>query len=296
MRWPLRLLLISLSFAVPASAQSRIDCNALKSHILGETVHYCVLLPPGYDSAPASPSSLRYPVLYFLHGLGENEQTLFKTGGWNLIEDLRQQHKVSDFLIVTPEAKASFYVNSADGKVRYSDFFLQEFIPYIEGKYRIRREPKARAISGISMGGYGALRFAFTDPEIFSSVSAQSAALMTESPQGLNAASRSGTPLGAVLSPVFGNPINVRHWQENQPSSLARKNKIGIGKLAIYFNCGREDEYGFEVGATALDRQLQEEHIKHEFHLYPGNHSASYFGEHLGEVMEFHSRIFGAGK
>jgi S-formylglutathione hydrolase FrmB len=296
MRWPLRFLLLSLLFAVPASAQSRIDCNALKSRILGETVHYCVLLPPGYDSAPASHSSLRYPVLYFLHGLGENEQTLFKTGGWNLIEDLRQQHKVSDFLIVTPEAKASFYVNSADGKVRYSDFFLQEFMPYIEGKYRIRREPKARAISGISMGGYGALRFAFADPEIFSAVSAQSAALMTESPQGLNAASRSGTPLGAVLSPVFGNPINVRHWQENQPSSLARKNKIGIGKLAIYFNCGREDEYGFEVGATALDRQLQEEHIKHEFHLYPGNHSASYFGEHLGEVMEFHSRIFGAGK
>jgi S-formylglutathione hydrolase FrmB len=296
MSWPLRFLLISLSFAIPASAQSRIDCNALESRVLGETVHYCVLLPPSYDSVPANRSSQRYPVLYFLHGLGENEQTLFKTGGWNLIEDLRQQHKVSDFLIVTPEAKASFYVNSADGKVRYSDFFLQEFIPYIEGKYRIRRERKARAISGISMGGYGALRFAFADPEIFSAVSAQSAALMTESPQGLNAASRSSTPLGAVLSPAFGNPINLRHWQENQPSSLARKNKLGISKLAIYFNCGREDGYGFEVGATALDRQLQEEHIKHEFHLYPGNHSASYFGEHLGEVMEFHSRMFGAGQ
>jgi S-formylglutathione hydrolase FrmB len=102
--------------------------------------------------------------------------------------------------------------------------------------------------------------------------------------------------LGAVLSPVFGNPINVRHWQENQPSSLARKNKVGVGNLAIYFNCGREDEYSFEVGAIALDRQLQEEHIKHEFHLYPGNHSASYFGEHLGEVMEFHSRMFGDGQ
>ena len=75
-----------LWFATSASAQSHIDCDALKSHILGDTVHYCVLLPPSYDSAPAK----RYPVLYFLHGLGENEQTLFKTGGWNLIEDLRQ--------------------------------------------------------------------------------------------------------------------------------------------------------------------------------------------------------------
>jgi S-formylglutathione hydrolase FrmB len=235
-------------------------------------------------------------VLYFLHGLGENEQTLFKTGGWNLIEDLRQQHKVGDFLIVTPEARASFYVNSADGKVRYSDLFLQEFVPYIETNYRIQRERKARAITGISMGGYGALRFAFAHPEMFSAVSAQSAPLMTESPQELNAALRSGTPLGRLLGSVFGNPIDVSHWKGNDPFSLARKNRVGIGKVAIYFNCGRDDEYDFEVGAAALDKLLQEEHIKHEFHLYPGNHSASYFGAHIGEVMEFHSQVFGAEK
>src|SRR5579863_7694887 len=174
MRWLLRFLCFFF-LAISASAQSRIECDALKSRNLGDAVHYCVLLPPSYDASPAK----RYPVLYFLHGLGENEQTLFKTGGWNLIEDLRQQHKVGDFRIVTTEAKASFYVNSADGKVRYSDFFLQEFIPYIEGKYRIRRERTSRAISGISMGGFGALRFAFANPGMFSAVSAQSAALMT---------------------------------------------------------------------------------------------------------------------
>jgi len=281
-----------LFLTISASAQSRIDCNALKSRILGEMVHYCVLLPPSYDSVPAK----HYPVLYFLHGLGENEQTLFKTGGWNLIEDLRQQHKIVDFLIVTPEAKASFYVNSADGKVRYSDFFLQEFIPYIEANYRIRREPKARAITGISMGGYGALRFAFAKPDMFSAVSAQSAALINDSPKELDAALRAGTPWGRLLGSVFGNPIDVAHWKQNDPFSLARKNKVGIGKLAMYFNCGRDDEYDFEVGAAALDKQLTEEHIKHEFHLYPGNHSASYFGAHIGEVMEFHSQLFGAGK
>jgi S-formylglutathione hydrolase FrmB len=284
----LRFLSVVLWFTLFASAQSRIDCNALKSRILGETVHYCVLLPASYDSAPAK----RFPVLYFLHGLGDNEQTLFKTGGWNLIEDLRRQHKVGDFLIVTPDAKASFYVNSADGKVRYSDFFLREFIAYIEAKYRIQKERKSRAISGISMGGYGALRFAFADPAIFSAVSAQSAALMSESPKELNAASRSGTPLAMVLNSAFGSPINLAHWRENEPSSLARKNRSGIAQLAIYFNCGREDEYGFETGAEALDQQLQKEHIKHEFHLYPGGHSASYFGAHLGEVMEFHSQMF----
>jgi S-formylglutathione hydrolase FrmB len=281
-----------LLLAISASAQSRIDCNAVKSRILGDTVHYCILLPPSYDSTPTK----HYPVLYFLHGLGENEQTLFKTGGWNLIEDLREQHKIDDFLIVTPEARASFYVNSADGKVRYSDFFLQEFIPYVETHYRIRRERNSRAITGISMGGYGALHFAFAYPDKFSAVSAQSAALITDSPQELNAALRAGTPMGKLLGSVFGNPIDAPHWKENDIFSLAKKNKVGISKLAIYFNCGRDDEYDFEVGATALDKQLQEERIQHEFHLYPGNHSTLYFGAHIAEVMEFHSKMFEAGK
>ena len=217
LRWP-RFVPFLLFLAISAAAQSRIDCNALKSHTLGETVHYCVLLPPGYDSAPAR----RYPVLYFLHGLGENEQTLFKTGGWNLIEDLRQQHKISDFLIVTPEAKASFYVNSADGKVRYSDFFLQEFIPYIETNYRIRRERKARAITGISMGGYGALRFAFADPNMFSAVSAQSAALMTESP--------ARPQRRATLRNSAGQAAGIRLRQSHQRSPLEGKRSIFVGQ------------------------------------------------------------------
>ena len=250
-----------------------------------------MLLPAGYDAA-AGHASQRYPVLYFLHGLGDNEQSLFKSGGWNLVEDLRQQHKIGDFLIVTPEAKGSFYINSADGKVRYSDFFLHEFIPYIESKYRIRRERGSRAISGISMGGYGALRFAFANPNLFSSVSAQSGALMTESPRELTAAMRSGTPLGGLLGSVFGNPVNPAHWKQNDPFSLAKRNKLPIAKLAIYFNCGRDDEFSFEEGAEALDKQLQAEGIKHEFHLYPGNHRATYFLSHLGETMQFHWKVF----
>jgi S-formylglutathione hydrolase FrmB len=74
LRW---LVLFLVPFLVgQAHAQGRIDCNALQSHILGETVHYCVMLPPDYDAATAGHSPRRYPVLYFLHGLGDNEQTL----------------------------------------------------------------------------------------------------------------------------------------------------------------------------------------------------------------------------
>jgi S-formylglutathione hydrolase FrmB len=283
-------------FSTCVSAQSRIDCNALKSTILHDTVHYCVMLPASYDAAIAAHPPRRYPVLYFLHGLGDNEQTLFKSGGWELMQDLHDQGKMKDYLVVTPEAKASFYINSANGRVRYSDFFIREFIPYIESHYSIRRERSSRAISGISMGGYGALRFAFAHPELFSSVSAQSAALITEPPGKINSSVRSAGQLGRLLTSAFGNPINVAHWNKNSPFVLAKQNRAAIAKLSIYFNCGTEDEFGFEKGAAALDKQLTTEGIKHEFHLYPGNHSAAYFLDHLPEVLMFHSRLFGETK
>jgi S-formylglutathione hydrolase FrmB len=285
--WLVLLLVALLVGQCPA--QGRIDCNALQSHILGESVHYCVMLPPDYDAATAGHSPRRYPVLYFLHGLGDNEQGLFKGGGWDLIQDLRQKGQVPDFLVVAPEGRRTFYINSADGRVRYSDFFIREFIPYIESHYSIRRERSARAISGFSMGGYGALRFASAHPELFSSVSAQSAALMTEPPQQ----AKSGQ-----LGVVFGNPIDVRHWNENSPFALAKRNRAQIraSGLSIYFNCGTEDEFGFDKGAAELHRQLQAEGIQHEYHLYPGNHGAEYFLAHLGEVLKFHARTFAAAK
>lgn len=293
MKRALSLFLFFLNFCASVAAQSRIDCNALNSHILNQSVHYCVYIPEGYDAGAAQQPPKRYPVLYFLHGLGDNEQTLFNSGGWTMLADLRSQHKLGDFLIVAPEGKRSFYINSADGSVRYSDFFLREFLPHIESKYRTRPGRAGRAISGISMGGYGALRFAFAHPELFSAVSAQSAALITESPQTLDAASRTGAPLGGVLGAVFGNPIQVTHWNENSPFVLARRNAAGLKTMAIYFNCGQDDNYGFEKGAAALHEELQKLGVKHEYHSYPGDHSFSYFISHFDEVMEFHSRAFG---
>jgi len=276
-----------------ASAQSRIDCSALNSRLLKQVIRYCVYLPAGYDAGAAEHPARRYPVLYFLHGLGDNEQTLFNSGGWTLVDELRNQHKLGDFLIVAPEGRRTFYINSDDGSVRYNDFFLQEFLPHIEGKYRIHSGRAGRAISGISMGGYGALRFAFAHPELFSAVSAQSAALITESPQALDSASQTGTPLAGVLGAVFGKPINVAHWNANSPFVLAKRNAPALRKTAIYFNCGQDDNYGFEKGAAALHEELQKESVKHEYHAYPGDHGLTYFLSHFAEVMEFHSKAFG---
>jgi S-formylglutathione hydrolase FrmB len=145
------------------------------------------------------------------------------------------------------------------------------------------------------MGGYGALRFAFAYPELFSAVSAQSAALILESPEELNAMAEEHSGGMGELAPLLGDPINVAHRKSNDPFRLAKKNKLALKKLDIYFNCGQNDNYGFEQGAAALDKQLTAEGVPHESHLYPGSHSVNYFLAHLGEVIEFHSRAFAKG-
>ncbi|HEY7353843.1 MAG TPA: alpha/beta hydrolase-fold protein [Terriglobales bacterium] len=275
-------------FSGSAAGQARVDCSAINSHILQRSVRYCVMLPTNY----ATERNKKYPVLYFLHGLGENEQTLLRSGGWGLIQDLHRENKIGDFLMVAPDGRGSFFINSADGQDRYSDFFLTEFLPYIETHYRALHGRKSRGVTGLSMGGYGALRVAFAKPDLFGSVSAQSPALMTESPHQLDADLKGAGPLTRLLGSVFGNPIDVAHWNQNSPFVLERKNRTRIQGLRIYINCGQQDEYGFAESAAAMHKQLVSEKIKHEFHLYPGGHNADYFLSHLGETIEFHWKAF----
>ena len=102
-----------------------------------------------------------------------------------------------------------------------------------------------------------------------------------------------GAPLAGVLAAVFGNPINVANWSENSVFVLAKQHTPALRKQEIYFNCGRDDNYGFEKGAAALDAELTREKISHGYRPYPGDHSLTYFLAHFAEVMEFHSRAFG---
>lgn len=268
-------------------ASGRVECNSVPSKILARPVPYCVLLPPTFDAE----KTRRYPILYFLHGLGDNEQTFLHTGGWNLVEDLREKGQLKEFLIATPAGAASFYINSRDGKVRYEDFLLQEFIPFIEDHYRVRSGRANRAISGISMGGYGALHLAFAHPQLFSSVSAHSAALIEKLPVFLSGNGSSPTTGRArVLGGVFGVPPDPAFWERNSPLTLART--VPLTGLKIYFDCGAEDDFGFDSGAVALDKVLTSRKIRHEFHLYPGRHDWPYFASHLEASLSFHSALF----
>jgi len=276
-----------LFLARPATAAGRAECRSLPSTLLGRKVAYCVLLPPSYDGEKTH----RYPVLYFLHGLGENEQVLPNSGGWNLIQDLWDQKRIGEFLIVTPDADRSFYINSRDGRVRYEDFFIREFLPYIETHYRIRADRQQRGISGVSMGGYGSLRFGFRYPRLFGSVSAHSAALVAKLPRA-----QLGPPgeqaLSIALGGAFGNPFDRAFWDRDSPFTVVRNSPRPVG-MKIYFDCGTEDEYGFNVGAQAFHDLLVSRGIPHEFHLYLGGHDEAYVAQHLPASLGFHSRAFG---
>ncbi|HKN74955.1 MAG TPA: alpha/beta hydrolase family protein [Candidatus Acidoferrum sp.] len=279
---------VSCIFLAPASrAAGRAECVSQPSKILARAVPYCVLLPPSYDTDKAR----RYPILYLLHGLGDNDQFLIHSGGMNLVEDLWERKQVGEFLIVTPAAGMSFYINSRDGKRRYEDFFLQEFIPGVEKRYRVQAARSSRGIAGISMGGYGALHIAFRHPQLFAAVGAHSAALIEKLPN-ISAQNSGQISQLRVLGDAFGSPFDSAFWNLNDPLRIART--ANLAGLKIYFDCGSEDDYGFDSGAEALDKLLTSRHIPHEFHLYPGGHDWTYFAEHLPALLEFEFHAFEA--
>src|SRR5579864_358331 len=288
------LLFLALLAAAGAHAQERADCRAFHSALLSSSVRYCVYLPASYSAADAK--TRKYPVLYLLHGLGGNEQSLALDGEWTRLQDLRREHMVGEFLVVAPDGWDTFYINSRDAKTPYSDFLVHEFIPFVEHTYRVRTERAARGITGFSMGGYGALRLAFANPELFGSVSAHSGALMRAPPQGMTAGASSGNLAAEQLANVFGNPIDRNFWDLNSPFVLARKNAAALMKMKIYFDCGTEDSYGFYRGASELHETLDSLKIPHEFHLYPGRHSVSYLLAHRDASFEFHWREFNLAK
>jgi S-formylglutathione hydrolase FrmB len=278
-------VLALFALGAPASAATgRVECNSISSKILSRPVPYCIVLPATFDSD----KTRHFPVLYYLHGLGDNEQFFVHSGVWNLVEDLRGRGQLKDFLVATPDGANTFYINSRDGQTRYEDFLLQEFFPLIEKRYRVLPGRANRAVAGVSMGGYGALHLAFRHPQLFTSVSAHSPALIDKLPAFLGSAPQS--PRSRVLGGTFGVPPDAVFWQQNSPLALART--ANLAGLRIYFDCGDQDDFGFETGAAALDKTLTSRHIPHEFHLYPGRHDPAYFAEHIPASLAFAARAF----
>jgi S-formylglutathione hydrolase FrmB len=287
-QFALAVLAFAFAAAAPDSlaAAGRAECRQVNSKVLGYAVPYCAFLPPGYDADP----SRRFPVLYFLHGLGENEQVLLESGGWQIIEDAWSQKTLGEFVLVAPAAGRTFYINSRDGKVRYEDFFIKEFLPAIESNYRIRAERRSRGITGISMGGYGALRFAFKYPQLFAAVSAHSAALI-ERPPDIKITPQQQAAISRLAGTAFGDPFDRAYWDRESPFTIVHNSPKPVA-LKIYFDCGTEDGFGFNNGAQDFHDLLQSRGIPNEFHLYPGGHTWTYFASHFPDSLEFQAKAF----
>ncbi len=288
------ILCFALAAALSAHSQERADCRAIHSALLHSPVRYCAYLPTSYSSP--NDKTRKYPILYLFHGLGGTQQTMAFDGEWTVLQDLRRQNKVGDFIVVSPEAWDTFYINSRDGSTLYGDFLLREFIPFIERTYRVKGTRATRGVTGISMGGYGAMRLAFAHPELFGSVSSHSGAMVRDRPQNMSTFAAPGILGADVLSRTFGDPIGKKFWDLNSPYVLARINAAELMKMKIYFDCGTEDEFGFYRGARELDETLKSLKIPHEFHLYPGGHDWAYFLAHRVESFQFHWNAFSAAK
>lgn len=144
----------------------------VSSHVLNQNINYSIYLPPSYNI-----SDIKYPVLYLLHGIGGNHRDWVKNGMATTMNQLITKEAIKEIIVVMPDGRDAFYCNNYNGKnFRYEDFFIGEFLPEIESRYRINPVRQARAIAGLSMGGYGTTFNAFKHPELFSAAYAMSAA------------------------------------------------------------------------------------------------------------------------
>ena len=273
--------LFVLLASTTAVASGRVECGSVTSKYMPRPVAYCALLPPSYDAH----AERKFPVLYFLHGLGGDQTLLVSSGGWNVIEDAQEQKQIGEFVVITPQADSSFYINSKNGHVRYEDFFIRNFIPQMERHFRLLGGREARAIGGVSMGGYGALRFAFKYPQLFVAVIAHMPALLPQLPRG---SSQAG--LAPYLGSAFGHPLDEAYWKANTPFVFAQT--ANLHGLKIYFDCGDQDDFGFDAGTREMDKLLTARHIPHSAHIYPGRHNWEFVAQHLEDSLKLVSDAF----
>jgi len=277
---------------------STIEFKSFDSQSLGMSERYSVFLPPSYAKDP----SRTYPVLYFLHGLNNDETswTVERYGQLqNSLEQMMLSGKLPEFVMVHPRGDNSFYCNYIDGSKRYEDLLTQELISYMETHYRARKGRENRAIAGTSMGGYGALKIAMKYPDRYASVAGQSPIIFPGSnPLALSdetKTSRFYSFFVNMLTPIFGDPIRQDLWDANNPLALAKNRKLD--GLKIYFDYGTDDRYipmiHLDEGCKALDRILTDENFPHIFKVHPGEpHGWALISAHLDETLPFLCQTF----
>uniref|UniRef100_UPI003216540C alpha/beta hydrolase n=1 Tax=uncultured Draconibacterium sp. TaxID=1573823 RepID=UPI003216540C len=279
------LILISV-ITVTAFAQTGkvLESLTFKSSLVNYPVNYSIYLPPGYDSSERS-----YPVLYLLHGYSDDETGWIQFGEANSIADKGiADGDFASCIIVMPDGKVSWYVNSADGSDPWEDMFIKEFIPFIEKEYRIRSKKEFRAIAGLSMGGNGSLLLAMHNPDLFSTCVAMSAGTFTDEEVIAN------DKYDHYFKNIYGaKPKNdvSEHWKANSPLHLLDSvEPEKLKSIRWYIDCG-DDDFLYK-GNSALHVKMRDLGIPHEYRVREGSHSWIYWRTGLYDGLKYISQKF----
>jgi len=266
--WALATLLAAAPrTAAPGPELPSVETRTFHSASLGQDRAYTVLLPVGY----ATQRPRRYPVLYLLHG---------KTGDhtdWTKRAPLREAVGATPLIVVMPDGDDGWYIDWADGLHGYEGQIVRDLIPHVDGTYRTLAVREGRAVAGLSMGGYGALKLALKHPDLFVCAASHSGAMRFP---------REAWDDGQK---VFGpGPGDERRRAENDVFELAlalRRTRAGWPGPALYLDCGTED-FLYESNAR-LRAFLREIGVPYEYHEGPGAHTWEYWTARLPDQLRF---------
>jgi enterochelin esterase family protein len=268
------------SFASPRLEKHRVPSPRFKT-----PKPLVVYLPPEYDPTPAEP----YPVLYFLHGLGNSPEDFESRGAAALTDRLIRTGKLAPVIIALPTGAVSYYVNRIDGGAPYEDHVRLEVPAYVEAHYPVRTDPAGRALAGISMGGYGALKIAMRYPSEFGSASAHTPFLMKDIPLG-EGTDRTSRMFMSVMHTLYGDPIDPGMWEANNPFALAAQPDARFPPLL--FSAASEDRYGLQIPAKRFHEELNALEVPHIYLPFEGVHGWLSFETHWERILRFHSGVW----
>ena len=276
-------LFICTSIGLSAQTTGKVFDNlSLPSRILNMERKYAVYLPPDYETSTRS-----YPVLYLLHGGGDDQTGWVQFGEvLNITDNAIKESKATPMIIVMPDANTvrRGYANNALGTWLYEDFFFKELMPFVEKKYRIKGEKRFRAIAGLSMGGDGSFTYALHHPELFSSACPLSAGT---GPLTMDAAKtnvrRADSTATDVQIEAFYKRQSVLELVNNVPDTLKKA-------VRWYIDCG-DDDFLYE-GNSLVHIAMRKKEISHEFRARDGGHTWTYWRQALPDVLAFVSQAF----
>ena len=258
-------------------ANSFVIEEKLDSKLMARQMPYNLILPNNYSLE--TNKAKHYPVLYLLHGLtGHFDNWADKT-------KLTDYLKNYNYIIVMPEGDNGWYTDSSSvANDKYESYIVQELIPEIDKKYRTISDREHRAVAGLSMGGYGSIKFGLKYPEKFVLVGSFSGALqaasLTEKTLG-----NGWKALTDSITGVYGADDSPTR-KENDVFKLVREMPAEKAKNLpfIYLDCGTED------GLIATNREfsalLLEKKIPHEFRELPGIHDWKFWNAEIKEFLQ----------